>query len=521
MFTAAPLAHDGPDGSNAGRGCRRWGLPLLLRRLTPNGAGAPDVLSDYVAAARGSFGSVRQHGYRPKGPRDMTLGSWLQPVLALIAMCSAGQVGIQSQGPTLAIRHVTIIDGTGAPPKVDMTIVVAGGRILSIGRSNTVQVPAGSQILEGAGKYLIPGLRDMHVHLGGYDEGRKTLQQLLASGITGVRDMASPVDEILRLKTETRDMIFPGPRMVIAGPILQSPLPFALPPMVRTVADQIEARRTVDDLKARGVDFIKVGDTLSRDAYLAIADESKRQRIPFSGHLPVSVSAAEASDVGQRSIEHFGSARFHGVLIACSSQETELSRIVRDALATAMNGGPSPDATVFRAEFTTRLANTYSASRAATLFSRFARNGTWQVPTLVAIRDVWNGIRNELNQQDMQAGDRVWERYVEMIGSMRKAGVKFLAGSDLPIREGVAPIHDELVLLVKAGMSPMEALQAATRNPAEFLGTLATEGTIEVRQTADLLLLEASPLEDIANTRRISAVVLSGRLVGGSLQQPR
>jgi len=451
----------------------------------------------------------------------MRLRGWLQLVLGLIAVWPVAQLGIEGQVRTLAIRHATVIDGTGAPPKDDMTIVVAGNRIVSIGQSSTLQVPAGAEIVDGAGKFLIPGLQDMHVHLGGYDEGRKALQQLLASGITGVRDMAAPVDEILRLRAETRDTTLPGQRMAVAGPILQRPLPFAVPPMVRMVADRSEAIRTVDDLKARGVDFIKVGDTLSRDVYLAIADESKRQRIPFAGHLPASVSAAEASDAGQRSIEHFGSVRFHGVLIACSSQETELGRIVEEALRAAMVGGPSPDAVLFRADFTTRVANTYSASKAATLFSSFARNGTWQVPTLVAIRDVWNSKRSELSQQDMQAGDKVWERYVEMIGAMRKAGVKFLAGSDLPIREGVAPIHDELVLLVKAGMPPLEALQAATRNPAEFLGALATEGTIEVNKTADLVLLEANPLEDIANTRRIAAVVLSGRLVRGSLQQAR
>ncbi len=451
----------------------------------------------------------------------MKIRSWLCLALGGFAVSSVAQLDIHSQERILVIRHVTIIDGTGAPPKADMTLVVAGDRIVRIGRSDTVQVPAGSQVLEGAGKYLIPGLWDMHVHLGAYEEGKAALQQLLASGITGVRDMASPLDEILRLKADTRRMVFPGPRMVVSGPILQSPLPFALPPMVRTVADQVEARTAVDDLVARRVDFIKVGDTVSRDAYLAIADQSRRRHIPFSGHLPVSVSAAEASDAGQRSIEHFGSARFHGVLIACSTQEVELRRIVQDALAAAMKGGPSPDTILFRADFTTRLANTYSESKAAALFAKFARNGTWQVPTLVAIRDVWNNLQDELNQQDRQSGDRLWERDVEMIGGMRKAGVKFLTGSDLPIREGVALVHDELVLLVKSGMTPMEALQAATRNPAEFLGTLASEGTVEAGKTADLLLLDASPLEDIANTRRISAVVLSGRLVGGSLYRPR
>ena len=336
---------------------------------------------------------------------------------------------------------------------------------------------------------------------------------MLASGIVGVRDMASPVDEILRLRTDTRSGTVLGPAMVVAGPILQRPLPFALPPLVRTVADEAEARRTVDALKAQGVDFIKVGDTLPREVYFAIADESKRQGIPFAGHVTPFVGAAEASRAGQQSIEHFGSAGFQAVLIACSSEESALSKIVQDALTGALAGGPSPDATVFGADFTTRLVNTYDARKAATLFSSLAKNGTWQVPTLVALHQVWDSKRGALSPRDIQSEDRLWAKYAEVLGAMRKAGVRIMAGTDVPFGSGVAPLHEELVLLVKAGITPMEALQSATRNPAEFLGTLRTEGTVEVGKLADLVLLSANPLVDIANTRRISAVIRSGTLI--------
>jgi cytosine/adenosine deaminase-related metal-dependent hydrolase len=353
----------------------------------------------------------------------------------------------------------------------------------------------------------------MHVHLGGYDSGKKAFGQLLASGVVGVRDMASPVEEVLRLRTETRSGTVLGPAMVVAGPILQRPLPFALPPLVQTVADAAEARRTVDALKTQGVDFIKVGDTLPREVYFAIADESKRRGIPFAGHVPPFVSAAEASRAGQRSIEHFGGAGFQAVLIACSSEESALSQIVQDALMGALTGGPSPDATLFGADFTTRLVNTYDARKAATLFSSFAKNGTWQVPTLVALHQVWDSQRGAHSPRDIQSEDRLWAKYAEMLGSMRKAGVRIMAGTDVPLRSGVAPLHEELVLLVKAGIPAMEALQSATRNPAEFLGMLQTEGTVEVGKLADLVLLSANPLVDIANTRRISAVIRSGTLI--------
>jgi len=183
---------------------------------------------------------------------------------------------------------------------------------------------------------------DMHIHIGGYDEGKKVLPRLLAYGITGVRDMASPADDILRLRRESADGTLRGPHIVAAGPILQRPLPFSTPPLVHTVTDA-DAKQVVDDLQAKGVDFIKVGDTLTRDAYFGIASEAKRLDLPFAGHLPVSVTALEATQAGQRSVEHFGSAGFRNVLIACSSAEPELTSEVRDAIASALAGGPPPD----------------------------------------------------------------------------------------------------------------------------------------------------------------------------------
>jgi imidazolonepropionase-like amidohydrolase len=392
---------------------------------------------------------------------------------------------------------------------------VNGGRITTVGRTGSINLPPNTIVVDGTGKFLIPGLWDMHVHLGSYQDGVNALPRFVANGITGVRDMASPPDDILRLRRETEASTLLGPQIVAAGPILQGPLPFKLPPLVRTVTGA-DAAQAVAELKAKGVDFIKVGDTLTREAYFGIAAESKRVSLPFAGHLPVSVSASEAASSGQRSIEHFGSAGFRGVLIACSADEAELSTYVRDALAAARAGGPPPDERVYRAEFMSRLVNTYDTQKATALFGLFARNDTWQVPTLVALRTVWNDQRSKLSAPDAAAGDRVWPKTLAMFADMRKAGVKILAGSDLPLANGVPPLHDELVALVAAGLSPMEALQAATRSPAEFLGRLATEGTVQVGKKANLVLLDANPIMDISNTRQVAAVVLAGRLIRGA-----
>jgi hypothetical protein len=441
--------------------------------------------------------------------RGATLGR-LVTIGFLIAVPCARNT--RSQPASIAFTNVTVIDGTGVPPRPAMTVVVSGDRVVAVAAAGRLRVPDGAVVVDGTDRFLTPGLWDMHVHIGGYEEGRKLLPRLVAYGVTGVRDMASPVEDVLRLKREVAEGTIAGPQMVVAGPILQGPLPFRLPPFVRIVTDE-DAKAAVVDLHAQGVDFIKVGDTLTRAGYFAIAAESRRLGLPFAGHLPVSVSASEAAEAGQRSIEHFGSAGFRGVLIACSTDETVVSGYVQEALAAARAGGASPETKVYRAEFLDRLVSTYDARKAETLFSLFVRSGTWHVPTFVALNDVWNQRRGESSADDAAANDRASKKTVEMFGQMRRAGVRVLAGSDLPFRNGVPALHDELVALVAAGMSPMEALQSATRSPADFFGRLADEGTVEPGKKANLVLLDASPLADIANTRRVTAVVLAGRLM--------
>jgi hypothetical protein len=396
-----------------------------------------------------------------------------------------------------------------------MAVTVKEGRISAIVKTEKVRVPPNATAVDGTGKFLIPGLWDMHVHLGSYTDGSAALPRLLAYGITGVRDMASPVPDILRLRQETNAATILGPAIVAAGPILQGPLPFTLPRQVRTITED-DARQAVVELKNQGVDFIKVGDTITRAAYFAVADESKRLGLPFVGHLPISVSASEAASAGQHSIEHFGSATFRGVLIACSSDEVELSRYTREVLESARKGGPSPDDRLYKTEFTSRLVDTYDVRKANALFHLFARHKTWEVPTFVALRSVLDSLKTRLTAAEVVNADRVWMKNLTMFADMKKAGVKSLAGSDLPIGNGVPPLHDELVALVNAGMTSMEALEAATRNAADFLGRLSKEGTVEVGKNANLVLLDADPIANISNTRQISAVIRRGRLIQGA-----
>lgn len=439
------------------------------------------------------------------------------PALLLILLLPPlilGQPQPASKSKPIVFTHATVIDATGAPAQPEMSIVVADGRIVALGRTGKLRIPRGAQVINATGKFLIPGLWDMHIHAGGYENGKKHFPNLIAHGITGVRDMGTPLDEILQLRQEVDEGKILGPRLVIAGPLVQGPLPFKMPVFI-SVNNEAEAKQAVTSLKERGVDFIKVQDALPRDLYLAVAAEAKRQRIPFAGHAPPFISALEASSAGQRSIEHLGG-RFYGVLLACSDREAELTERVRaivNGVMKALNEQKEPDDSgIFRARLTKPLVESFSGQKAAALFSTFLKNQTWQVPTLVAqpLRQAINE-RKDLSEEDVRFGKKLLQQQLDLVRAMQRAGVKIMAGTDFPPER--SRLHEELALLVEAGLTPTEALQCATRNPAVFLGRLDSLGTIERGKIADLVLLDANPLDDISNIRKINAVVFGGKLI--------
>ena len=430
----------------------------------------------------------------------------------------------------LVFTHVTIIDATGAPAKADMTVVISGGRISALGKAGRIPVPKAAQVVDASSKFLIPGLWDMHVHT----SDKIFLSLFIANGITSVRDMGVSPDgfeQLQRWRKQIADGTLVGPRIIAAGITVdgQNGRPKSL-----NVTTENEARQAVIWLKQRGVDFVKVYSMLSRDAYFGIADEAKRKGLTFAGHIPASVSAAEASDAGQKSVEHL-----LGVFEACASNEAELLNEARQAIA------KSGFAAFSRAEVQAEIKSldTYDEKKATALFGRFVKNGTWQVPTIVGFggvlitdesfftsdprlkyipvetREAWKAQRPALLKSlppDFLANrERLFQRQIVLTGAMHRAGVQLMAGTDSPglyVFPGFS-LHDELVLLVRAGLTPMEALQAATRDPARYADMLDSLGTIEIGKIADLVLLEANPLEEIRNTEKIAAVVLGGKLL--------
>ena len=451
--------------------------------------------------------------------------SWVALVLLVL---TPGRSASQPAAPSLAFTHVTVIDGTGAPARAGMTAVVTGGRIADLGPGPRVRIPPGAQVIDGTGKFLVPGFWDMHVHALRASETETFFRLFVANGVTGIRDMGGPPGDFPRAaewKKKTADGVAVGPRLV-AGPMLDGD-----PPVRRDVSvpvrDAEGARAAVRRFKEQGADFVKVYNNLTRDAYLAIVEEGRNQRLPVVGHVPGAITLAEASDAGQKSIEHLGGMPF--LLLAAVSDAQD----------------PTPRGSMLA--MARRLIETYSPAKAKALFARFAANGTWHTPTLVTYEglaykdeatltalDQMKYLPGSTVQRLAQGGPprvdangrtqsradqqlvvaKFLDATARFIPLMKTAGVKFLAGSDAPSNYAVPgfSLHEELQLLVRHGLTPMEALQSATRNAAEFLERLDSSGTLERGKVADMILLDANPLSDIANTRRIRAVVANGRL---------
>lgn len=453
---------------------------------------------------------------------------YLIPVLLSLFFIPPAQTGTKS----LVLNHVTVVDVKADQPlkalKVDQAVVITGNQITAIGQADKIRVPQGAEMIDAGGRFLIPGLWDMHVHT--LVEGRPDylFPLFIANGVTGVRDMGGslPFDRIRQIRNDLNSGKLIGPRFgAVAGMILDGPgtqLNFAIP-----VGDPNEARQIVRTFKQGGADFIKVYNRLSRDVYLAIVDEAKKQELPVAGHVPFEMTAEEVSDSRQMSVEHVSD-----LFISVAQNEKELREEMRRLVSLDAEAGPR-----FQVEL--KAASSYDEKRTKPLFAHFVSNGTWQCPTLtvrwpstvadsqrlqadrrmkyvpLSTRRIWERTYAQSLQSTGTVEQRVlnFQKLLSLVGAMQRARVEILAGTDAanPYVFPGFSLHHELVLLVEAGLTPLQALRTATSNPAKFLGMSDEVGTIEKGKLADLILLDANPLDDIRNTQRIYGVVANGR----------
>ena len=451
------------------------------------------------------------------------LRSLVVPVLALAWMALSSPRRAHAQKPSvndlLVVDNVTVVDVRTGKLKPDQTVILERHRIFSIRPSKSAKYPPDADRVNGKGGYLIPGLWDMHVHLvfGDWFPDAKdiSLPLFIANGVTSVRDMGSELDVVQDWRTQIEAGQLIGPRILTSGPMLDGPRPRF--PSSIAIASPEEARHAVDDLKAHGADFIKLQSLLPRDAVLAIAEEARKREIAFAGHVPNAMRASDMSEAGMKSFEHL-----IGIFEGSSTAE--------DAF---LEGGKTEG----------RFLATYDEARAASLAALLAKNHTWQCPTLVWERggnllDVsdfsgdarvkyvpgswknktWKRFTEEITQgygtDDIATRKKFIDKELEVVRMLEKAGVPFLAGTDTPAGVHIFPgfsLHEELERFVAAGFTPLEALQTATLNPAQFFGMAGQLGAIEEGKLADMVLLSANPMEDIANTEKIAGVFVNGR----------
>ena len=443
--------------------------------------------------------------------------------LVLAVVLSLSCTSAEPHDELRVITEVTLIDGTGGAARPGMTVVIDRDRIREIGATASLSYPRSARVIDGSGKYLIPGLWDMHVHLRDL-EG--TLPLFVVNGVTSVRDMGSDFEATTAIRDQVAAGTLLGPRIKTSGRMLESTgwldqyvallreqgFGEQTEPFLGTrisAGDSAESVAVVESLAASGVDFIKIRHAASKEAYLAIARAADQAGLQLVGHYLWIVSLTETADAGQKSVEH-------NIYPGFNDQTDQEKAEIFDALI--LNG--------------THLVPTLVAGR----------KETWPSEVASAIVSDRDGAVDERNRYVSNAIRKSWQETLamnaadegrpsagaighivtqsnEFLREAHDAGVPMMAGTDAPTTAVYfgSSLHDELQLLVdELGMTAIDALRSASSVPAAFMGLDSQLGTIEAGKIADLVLLDANPLVNIANTREINTVIIGGRVIDGT-----
>jgi imidazolonepropionase-like amidohydrolase len=463
------------------------------------------------------------------------------PILSLILVASCSIFAADSAAPATILRHVNVVDVVSGKVLADQSIEINGVTIVRIAPSAKSHPRANDTVFDATGKYAIPGLWDMHVHIAGFNADPKWSARLLplmvANGVVGVRDMGGDIATIKRWRKQTVEGTLIAPDIVSVGRIIDQQKESS--PEVAAVHTPEEARQQVDAQRDAGVQAIKILNSLPRDSYLALLDEARRNHLPVVGHVPNAVTAMEAAELGQHAIEHIF---YSNLQFDCSSKGTGLR-----ARRGANRAKAKPDPAETLAIYDEAIAS-FSPSQCAVLGRLLMRRNVFLTPTLISLRTVgaltaaatsgdWTQFVPAAAPQTMlQAygtdNAAFWAKQSQheaaIVRALHEAGVRMMAGTDaLDIQLLPGPsLHRELEMLVEAGFTPLQALQAATLEPARFLDREAAEGSLASGKRAEIVLLDSNPLDNISNTQKIFAVVHDGHLydhrqLDGLLQQAR
>lgn len=438
--------------------------------------------------------------------------------LALVVACTPRTPSVPAErGAPLAITGVTLIDVNAGMARADMTVRMRGARIEAVGMAGSVAVPRDAHVVDGRGKYLIPGLWDAHVHLS--FAGPEILPLFVAHGVTTVRDVGSRLDSTRAMRTRIAAGQLVGPRILTSGPILEGaawleaaykiapPESHVWKAGPRIVTSKANISTIVDSLKTAGVDLIKSRNVWGDD-FLALAAATERAGIPLASHNPNRVNMLDAARGGLDSFEHAESVWGDFDTMTVAARERMFEQVARTGTLVT----PTLMADI---GLIVSSDSAIEAVLADSLGMVDRRNRS--LPRVM--RQGWRRAMEERRKYGA-APAGTWEKITRDVRAMHRAGIPMMAGTDVGGIPRVYPgssLHEELVLLVReGGLTPLQALQSATRNPPRFFRqrpvVVPYADPFAVGAVADLVLLDADPLADIASVRRIRAVVLRGRL---------
>ena len=433
----------------------------------------------------------------------------------------------------ILIENANIVDVKTGSIIYSQDIVVTANKITAISRHNQSDITA-MTVIDGKNQYLIPGLWDMHAHMMREKWYASQMPLLRSKGITGFREMWGDLEIANSVRSQIEHEKLPYFRFVMSGHILDGKKPFwggSIP-----VETEGRALTIIDSLANRKADFIKIYSFLTPDVFYAIARRCKQKGISFCGHVPHTVWLTHASDAGIASMEHL-----YGFLIeACSNSDSAMTLMQQSVKA--FEKGDKEERKRIQSLFYSLVLNNFSKQKMRLIAQTLRKNNTYIVPTLVMLRGEYftndtsftNDARlkymsnetlaywKETTENDIKKNTgtdwlnkrKRWAIERQIMEILISEKVPIMAGTDAdnPYAFPGFSLHDELALYVEYGMTPPEALRSATITPLKFLKMTDSIGTIEKGKLADLVLLQANPLEDVKNAMKINTVISNGKL---------
>ncbi|MFD2100711.1 amidohydrolase family protein [Flagellimonas iocasae] len=457
---------------------------------------------------------------------------------ALLFLILGGCQSSEKLMGTVLVTHVNVVDVESGKVIPDQNVLIQDDTILDIRSADGNVNYSANRVIQAEGKFIIPGLWDMHAHPDDpevwrmhpkQEEKDRLMPLFVVNGVTGIRDMGGDIKLVQRWRKLYEDGALLAPKIFAAGPLLDGPNPMWDGSV--GINSPEYAKQVVDSLIAEGIDFLKIYSLLPRETYLAVSSYANEIGFPFVGHVPYTVPPSEAAETGMKSQEHLLE-----ILKECA--DTPSQEFMQSLEAVDDRIGRSNQLNDFR-------LNTFKTSKADSLYGIFKKYNIWHCPTLSMwyknawyeeelskdsdlvdylppyLRAYWTPEHNDHLQNRDRADyidikKRLYRLYLEMVKAMNEKEVLFLAGTDVganPLCHPGVGVHNELEAFTHAGLSPAEALKTATLNPALFFDIQEKYGTVSMGKMADLVLLNENPLEDINNVREINLVIRDGQVI--------